>query len=147
MHEGADFLLGSRFVDIRQPLRDKMPLSRYLANIGLSFFDRLVLQVPLSEFHTGFRVYSKKLVEALDFTHTSNDYLFSFEVIAQARYCNLRINELPIRCDYAIEHTSISIKKSIVYAIRTFGTLFSYILARLGFKRKIFRCAVANTAH
>lgn len=144
MHEGADFLLGSRFTDIVQPLRDKMPLVRYLANIGLSFFDRLILQVPLTEFHTGFRVYSRRLVETLDFTHTSNDYLFSFEVIAQARYCNLRIRELPIRCDYEAEHTSISIKKSIIYALRTFGTLFSYLLACAGFERKIFRCKICS---
>ena len=57
MHDGADFVLGSRFVDIRQPRRDKMPLERYLANIGLSFIDRIILQIPLTEFHTGFRVY------------------------------------------------------------------------------------------
>ncbi len=142
MHEDADFLLGSRFVDMWQPLRDKMPIERYLANIGLSFIDRIVLQVPLTEFHTGFRVYSRKLVETVDFTHTSNTHRFSFQIIAQARFCNLRIKEIPIRCDYKEAHTSISIKESILYSFSTFGTLFSYILARLGIPRKLFRCKV-----
>jgi len=140
MREGTDLLIGSRFTDLRQPLRDKMPLARYLANIGLSFFDRLILQVPLTEFHTGFRVYSRKLVQTIDFTGTSNDYLFSFEIIAQARYCNLRISELAIRCDYAGEHKSISIVKSAVYAFQTFRTLFYYILAQMGFRTKLFCC-------
>ena len=142
MHGGADFLLGSRFADILQPLRDKMPLSRYLANIGLSFIDRIVLQVPLTEFHSGFRVYSRTLVETVDFTHTSNNHRFSFQIIAQARYCNMRIKELPIRCDYKDAHTSISIRESIFYAFSTFATLSSYILARTGFKRELFRCKV-----
>lgn len=140
MREGADFLLGSRFVDIRQPLRDKMPLSRYLANIGLSFFDRLVLRVPLSEFHTGFRLYSRNLIETVGLENTSNDHLFSFQIIAKAAYCKMRIREIPIRCNYAKEHSSISIKRSIVYALLTFGVLFQYITAKIGFKVKIFQC-------
>lgn len=139
MREGTDFLLGSRFTDIRQPLRDSMPLSRYLANIGMSFIDRLVLQMPLTEFHTGFRVYSRTLLETVDLTHTSNDHLFSFQIITLARYCNLRVRELAIRCDYSKEHSSISIKRSVVYALQTFGMLGYYILARLGIRSKVFK--------
>ena len=140
MHEGADFLLGSRFTDIRQPLRDKMPLVRYLANIGLSFLDRLVLQIPLTEFHTGFRVYSRALIETVGLADTSDDHLFSFQIIAKARYCNLRIRELAVRCNYAQEHSSISIMRSVVYALRTFEVLFYYIVAKMGIKTKLFRC-------
>ncbi len=140
MREGKDFLLGSRFTDMMQPLRDKMSFARWGANIALSFFDRIILGVPLTEFHTGFRVYSRKLVETVDFTGTSNDFLFSFEIIAQARYCNLRIGELAIRCDYSKEHSSISIKKSVVYAFQTFGTLCQYVCAQMGFPSKFFHC-------
>ncbi len=140
MRQGADFLLGSRFVDIHQPLRDSMPLSRYLANIGLSFFDRIVLQVPLTEFHSGFRVYSRTLIETVGLDHTSDDHLFSFQIIAKARYCNLRIKEISIRCNYAQEHSSISIVRSVVYSLQTFGVLFFYVVAKMGFKIKIFRC-------
>lgn len=140
MREGHDFLLGSRFTDILQPLRDKMSFVRWSANIALSFFDRIILQVPLTEFHTGFRVYSRKLVETVNFEGTSNDFLYSFEIIAQASYCNLRIGELAIRCDYSKEHSSISIRKSIRYALQTFGTLFNFILAKVGIREGIFKC-------
>lgn len=139
MEEGADFLLGSRFTDWRQPLRDKMPLSRYLANIGMSFIDRIVLQIPLTEFHSGFRVYSRTLLKTVNLAHTSNDHLFSFQIITLARYCNLRIKELAIRCDYSKEHSSISIKRSVVYALQTFLMLGYYILARLGLRTQVFK--------
>ncbi len=137
---GADFVQGSRFVDLRQPLRDKMPLIRYVANIGLSFFARLVLRVPLTEFHSGFRMYSRKMVEITDPTYTSNDHLYSFQSIAQTIYCGLKIGELPIRCDYSGEHSSINLRKSVVYALNNFVTLFYFMLAKMGFKTKLFRC-------
>src|SRR3989338_345707 len=140
LSQEADFLLGSRFVDIRQPLRDKMPLVRYLANIGLSFIDRIVLRVPLTEFHTGFRMYSRNLIETVGLDGTSNDHLFSFQIIAKACYCKLRVKEISIRCNYAQEHSSISIVRSVVYALLTFGVLFYYIVAKMGFNTKLFRC-------
>jgi hypothetical protein len=133
-------VLGSRFFDIKQPRRDGMPWSRYLANIGLSAIERFVLNMKVSEFHTGFRVYSKKLAETVALDSTSNDFLFGFEIIAQAGFCNLKIGEIPIRCNYKAEHTSISIPKSIIYAFQTFKTLFLFLLARLGFKIKMFSC-------
>lgn len=138
--EGHDLVLGSRFFDIKQPLRDAMPWSRYLANIGLSTIERFVLNLPISEFHTGFRVYSRNLAETVALENTSNDFLFGFEIIAQAGFCKLKIGEVPIRCDYKEEHTSISIPKSIKYAFQTFKTLTLYLLARAGFKIRLFEC-------
>ncbi|MCR4281294.1 MAG: glycosyltransferase family 2 protein [Candidatus Kaiserbacteria bacterium] len=138
--EGHDLVLGSRFFDIKQPLRDGMPWSRYLANIGLSAIERFVLGLPVSEFHTGFRVYTRKLAETVALEETSDDFLFGFEIIAQAGYCNLKIGEIPIRCNYKAEHTSISIPKSIIYAFQTFKTLALYVLARVGLRVKLFTC-------
>ncbi len=136
--EGYDMVLGSRFTDLGQPLRDNMSFARYFANIGLSVIARLILGVPLSEFHTGFRIYSKHLAETISFNNTSNDFLFSFEIIALARFNNLNIGEVPIRCDYKEEHTSISIKKSIVYSFQMLKTLGLYLLAKSGYRTKLF---------
>ena len=138
-----DFLLGSRFTDILQPLRDKMSLARCSANIGMSFIDRLVLRIPLSEFHQGFRVYSRRLIETVGLTNTSDDHLFSFQIIAKAAFAKLRVGEIPVRCDYSGEHTSINLRRSVVYALLTFGVLMQYISAKIGFPSKIFR----RTAH
>ena len=138
--EGYDLVLGSRFFDIKQPRRDGMPWSRYLANIGLSAIERFVLGLPVTEFHTGFRVYTKNLAEAVALNVSSDDFLFGFEIIAQAGFCNLKIGEIPIRCNYKAEHTSISIPKSIIYAFQTFKTLALFLLARAGFRIKLFSC-------
>jgi glycosyltransferase involved in cell wall biosynthesis len=137
--EGYDLVLGSRFTDLWQPLRDHMSLARYFANIGLSAIERFMLDVPLTEFHTGFRVYSRRLAETVALDVASNDFLFGFEIIAQARFWKLTIGEIPIRCSYKEEHTSISIPKSIVYALQTFKVLSSYFLARLGFRNALFK--------
>mgnify|MGYP001576295858 FL=1 len=135
---GYDLVLGSRFTDLKQPLLDKMSLARYLANIGLSAIERFVLNTNISEFHTGFRVYSKKLAETVALDNTSDDFLFGFEIIAQARFWNLKIGEVPVRCSYKEEHTSISIPRSILYAFQTFRTLALYLAAKAGMKTKLF---------
>lgn len=139
--EGYDLVLGSRFIDPKQPLRDGMPMIRYLANIGLSAIERFVLGLPaVTEFHTGFRVYSKRLAEEVALDRASDDFLFGFEIIAQAHFCGLRIGEVPIRCNYKKEHTSISIPRSTLYAFQTFKTLALYLLAKIGFNVPLFAC-------
>ena len=141
--EGYDLVLGSRFYDWRQPLRDKMSFARFFANIGLSAIERAVLRYPITEFHTGFRVYTRNLAEKVALDNTSDDFLFGFDIIVQACFWNLKIGEIPIRCSYREEHTSISIPKSIVYAFQTFTVLSLYLLARMGFRTKLF--APSNT--
>ena len=136
--EGYDLVLGSRFLDPLQPLKDKMSWARYLANIGLSTIERFVLRVPLTEFHTGFRVYTKRLAEALPLDDASDDFLFGFEIITQGEIRASKIGEIPIRCSYKEEHTSISIPKSILYSFQTFKTLTLYLLAKAGFKIQLF---------
>ncbi len=141
METGFDFLLGSRFTNLKHAIDDGMPLERYFANLGLSFIDRLVLGVNLTEFHTGFRVYSKRLIESLSYEGTSDNYLYSFEIICQAKFNNMKIGEVPMRCNYKAAHTSISIKKSIIYALGTFAILGKYLLAKMGAKTVTFKSA------
>ena len=136
--EGYDLVLGSRFFDLKQPLLDGMSYARYFANIGLSFIENIVLRSNVSEFHTGFRVYTKHLSETVKLDNTSNGFLFGFEVIAQTIYCKLRIGEVTVRGNYKEEHTSISISKSIIYAFQTFKVLGIYLLAKAGAKTKLF---------
>ena len=120
------------------PLRDNMSVVRYLANISLSFIARLVFGLPLTEFHSGFRVYSKKMIETLMLEKNSNGHLFSFEIIAQAKYFNLKICQVPVRCDYKSEHTSMKIWKGLPAILHTIYTVLLYRLALLKIKRGIF---------
>src|SRR3989338_10212351 len=73
MEKGADLILGSRFQIPGQALKNGMPLIRFLANRGLSFFDRIILGLKLSEFHTGFRIYGRKLLEKAPYDSNTND--------------------------------------------------------------------------
>lgn len=136
--EGYDLVMGSRFMDLRQPLRDEMSWARYLANIGLSSIARWVLRSSLTEFHNGFRVYSRRLMTVIDPESSSNDFLFGFQIIAQARYWTMRIAEVPNRCYYGNKHTSISLLKSTQYAFQMLHVLLLYVLAKRGWHSKLF---------
>lgn len=142
--EGYDLVLGSRFYDLKQPLKDGMSFARYFANIGLSSIERVVLGLNVGEFHTGFRVYTRHLAETVLLDNTSDGFLFGFEIIAQAHFCKLRIGEIPIRGNYHEEHTSISIPKSIIYAFQTFKVLALFLLAKAGVHTKLFGCRSAS---
>ena len=136
---GCDFLLGSRFTSRNRAREDGMSLVRYLANKGLSFLDRLLLGLDLSEFHTGFRVYTRKLLETVPFEAGGDTHLFSFEIIVQAKYFGLNVCEIPVRCDYLKEHSSIELWRSTVYAFQTFWVIALFRLAQLGLNTKLFR--------
>jgi len=139
IQKGYGLLLGSRFTDLRQPLRDKMPIERYIANIVLSFFYKVVLRSDLTEFHTGFHIYSKEFLSKVGFKNTSSGHLYSLEIIFQAYFLKISVCEIPIRCDYSGEHTSISILKSISYSLQSVYLVAQYILAKIGLKFGIFK--------
>jgi len=134
-----DLILGSRFIVPGRARENGMPLIRFLANRGLSFFDKHILHLPLTEFHTGFRIYSKKFFETIPIDSNSSDYLFSFEVIAQAAYFKLAVGEVPVEADYIGEHTSHKVSGAAIYAFETFFVLFKFMLAKyLNIYCKIF---------
>lgn len=134
MSKGAQLILGSRFQDQKKALENGMPLIRFTANRFLSFFDRLVLKLPLTEFHTGFRIYGRKLLERVPWEINSNDYLFSFQIIAQAAYFRMPVAEVPVEADYNSEHTSHALSGAAIYAMQTFLILAQFIIARMGLK-------------
>ncbi|MDP3725666.1 MAG: glycosyltransferase family 2 protein [bacterium] len=138
LKSGCDFVLGNRFTDLLQPLKDGMGLIRYCGNLTLSFMARVVLQIPHRDLFTGLRAYSKHLVESVDLTAGSDDYFFSFEIIAQARYVGLSFCFVPTRANYHGEHTSMSLWKGVIEIFQTTHTLILYLLAQFGIKIGIF---------
>ncbi len=139
LRQGADFVMGSRFTNWKQPLKDGMSLVRFIANILLSLFARFILKIKWTEFHGGFRAYSRKLVEKVGLDKGANNHLYSFQIITMARYRNLIFAEIPIRADYHGEHTSISLHEAAIYFFQTFVVLSQYVLARIGIKNHLFR--------
>lgn len=138
LRSGCDLILGNRFYDMFQPLRDGMDIARYLGNIFLSTIARIGLGISTRDLFPGFRAYSRRFVETLDASDNSQDYFFSFEIIAQARYCNLRICPTPVRCDYKREHKSMKLWKGFPAILHTFYTIILYRLACFNIKRGVF---------
>jgi glycosyltransferase involved in cell wall biosynthesis len=134
MNDGVPFIMGSRFVESGSARRNGMPWVRLLANRGLSALSRRVLGLPLTEFHSGFRVYSRSFIEALPLEANSPNHLFSFEVLAQAAYFGQRVAEVPVEADYLSAHTSISLRAACVYALATIACMGKYVLAKLGLR-------------
>ncbi|MDO8558259.1 MAG: glycosyltransferase family 2 protein [bacterium] len=138
LNSGFDFILGNRFYNISQAFKDGMGPIPFCGNVFLSVLARVGTRIPLQDFFPGFRAYSKRFVETLDFSRISNDYFFSFQIIIQAQYHRLRIGHVPTRCDYKREHTSISISKGIWAIFQTSHAIFLYWLALCGIRRGIF---------
>jgi len=137
--ENLGFLIGSRFTNLKQPLKDGMPLPRYLANVGLSFIEKIILRIPWTEFHAGYRVYSREFLEKIDLTKGANDYLYSFQIIALAAYLKIKCGEVPIRADYRKAHTSVGYFRAAINSFQELWVLCLYIMAKLGIKMSIFQ--------
>lgn len=127
---------GSRFTSESTPIKDGMPIIKYIANRFLSWLDRKILGVDLSEFHSGFRIYSRKLLATIPYRENANDNLFTFQLIAQTIFYKLTIEEIPVQCQYTKYSSSLGRWRSIKYAVQSIMILFCFWLAKNGFKKK-----------
>jgi len=138
MKKNYDFIIGSRFIDKKKTKKGGMSKIRYYANIILSNIAEFLFKLKISEYHTGFRIYSKLYLKTVPWQKCGDGHIFSFETLALVAYYKLRIGEVKCYCDYNNMHTSISIKNSILFTFLHFGTMFSYILSKFKIKSKIF---------
>jgi glycosyltransferase involved in cell wall biosynthesis len=132
MHKGVPFIMGSRFVEPGRARKNGMSWVRFLANKGLSSLSRRVLRLPLTEFHSGFRLYARGMIELLPLQANAADHLFSFQILAQAAYFAVDVREVPVEADYLSEHTSISLWQAVIYSFNNLTCLGKYLLAKTG---------------
>jgi len=129
----ADLVLGSRLKDGRA-LEGGMPFYKYLANRFLTAAENLVLGQRLSEMHTGYRAFSRRLLETINFLANSEDFVFDSEVIVETVAAGLRIAEISVPAKYQPEASSIGFRPSVRYGLATLWTLVKYLAWRLGFR-------------
>ena len=135
----ADVVLGSRMLMKGGALEGGMPLYKYIANRFLTFLENLVLNLELSEFHTGYRAYTRSFIETIPFLQNSNDFVFDTEIIAQSAIFNFKIAEVPVMTRYFKEASSVDFKVGLIYGLKTLLTLGKYLLHKLGLvKCKLF---------
>jgi glycosyltransferase involved in cell wall biosynthesis len=142
LYEGCDLVLGSRFATAGAALRDSMPVWKYAINRLSTLPARIMLGLPLSDFHNGFRVYRRPMLEQLAWQRNADDYLFSFQIIAQARYAGFRIGEVPVVCRYFPEATQITFRKAMTYGVGALRTLGAYRRSKPGRIDPLFRPAM-----
>jgi glycosyltransferase involved in cell wall biosynthesis len=129
-----DMVLGSRILG-GGALKGGMPFYKYVANRFLTFFQNLFLGVKLSEYHTGFRAFSRELLETLPLLENSDDFVFDNQMVAQAVMFGFRIGEISCPTKYFQEASSINFKRSVQYGWGVLGTTISFALN----KRKVIR--------
>jgi len=128
----ADLVLGSRLKDGRA-LEGGMPFYKYLANRFLTAAENLVLGQRLSEMHTGYRAFSRRLLETINFLANSEDFVFDSEVIVETVAAGLRIAEISVPAKYQPEASSIGFRPSVRYGLATLWTLVKYLAWKVGF--------------
>lgn len=124
-----DACLASRIIG-GGALKGGMPLYKYVANRFLTLVQNLCIGTKLSEFHTGFRAFSREIIESLPLEENSDDFVFDNEMLAQIHYFGFRIGELSCPTRYFDDASSISFARSVKYGLGVLKTTLLYVLAR-----------------
>jgi glycosyltransferase involved in cell wall biosynthesis len=129
-----DVVLGSRIIG-RSALAGGMPLYKYIANRVLTFIQNILLGHKLSEYHTGYRGFTRAVLEAVPLERDSDDYIFDNQMLSQLIYLDFRVGEISCPARYFAEASSINFRRSVSYGLGVLRTSISFRLARLGFDR------------
>jgi glycosyltransferase involved in cell wall biosynthesis len=132
-----DVALGSRILGVGA-LQGGMPLYKYVANRVLTFVQNRLLGHKLSEYHTGYRAFSRRVLETLPLEENDNDFVFDNEMLTQAIHFGYRIAEITCPTLYGPESSSISFRRSVRYGFGVLWTALRYRLQRMGFGHYAF---------
>jgi len=126
-----DAVLASRILGIGA-LKGGMPLYKYIANRLLTLVENILLGHKLSEYHSGYRAFSRELLETLPLEENSDDFVFDNQMLAQIIWADFRIGEVSCPTKYFPEASSINFKRSVTYGFGVLGTALRFRLAKMG---------------
>jgi len=126
-----DIVLGSRILS-EGALKGGMPFYKYVANRFLTLFENLLLRRKLSEYHTGYRAFSRQVLESLPLKKNSDDFIFDNQMLAQAVWFGFSIGEISCPTKYFDDASSINLKRSIIYGLGVLKTSVLFALAKMG---------------
>lgn len=135
LEDRADLVLGSRFAKPGQALANGMPRWKYVVNRALTTVENRIMGTHLSEAHTGYRAYSRRLLPTVPFLRNAIDFSFDTELIMQAVYFDLRIEEFPATCRYFADASSVGFRSGVVYGLKTLWAGVRLTLHRAGILR------------
>src|ERR1700720_1589872 len=129
--EEFDLVLASRILG-RGALVGGMPIYKYVSNRFLTLFENLMIGQKLSEYHTGYRAWSRAVLERLPLRNNSDDFVFDNQMLVQAVYFGFRIGEVSCPTKYFPEASSINFRRSVVYGLGVMGTSMQFRMDRMG---------------
>jgi glycosyltransferase involved in cell wall biosynthesis len=129
-----DVVLGSRILGVGA-LVGGMPRYKYISNRALTLVQNMLLGHKLSEYHTGYRGFTRAVIEALPLERNSDDFVFDNQMLSQAIYRGFRIGEISCPTRYFPEASSINFQRSVIYGLGVLRTSLSFRLARWGLDR------------
>jgi glycosyltransferase involved in cell wall biosynthesis len=132
-----DAVLASRILG-RGALEGGMPLYKYIANRGLTFIENLLIGHKMSEYHSGYRAWSRELLQRLPLLSCSDDFVFDNQMIVQAIYFGFRVGEISCPTKYFKEASSINFQRSVKYGFGVLGTALDLRLKKLGLAKPAF---------
>lgn len=136
----CDVILGSRIRTRRETLACGMPKYKYFSNRLLTFIENVVLGQNVADFHSGYRAYTRKVLETIPYHNNSDGFVFDSEFLAQAVYFGFKIGDVPVPVRYFDEASSINLSNSIVYGLNTLSTLAKYLAHSMNLVRcKLFQ--------
>ena len=124
-------VIGSRILGMGAR-RGGMPMYKYIANRFLTFTQNLLIHYKLSEYHTGYRAFSREVLESINFNQNSDDFVFDNEMLSQIIYAGFDIGEVTCPTKYFEEASSINFRRSMKYGLGVMRVSFCHFLQRLG---------------
>ena len=131
----CDVVLGNRIRTRGEALSSGMPVWKYLANRALTLLENFVLGQNLGEFHSGFRAYSRRVLETIPYQRNSDDFVFDQQLLIQAVQFGFRLGDIPVPVRYMPEASSINFRRSVTYGLQTRLMLLRWIGHRLGLRK------------
>lgn len=126
-----DLVLGSRILG-KGALKGGMPLYKYIANRFLTLVQNILINEKLSEYHTGYRAYSRQVLEKINFIENSEDFVFDNEFISQTVFAKFKVGEVSCPTKYFDEASSINFSRSVTYGLGVLRVSVQHFLARMG---------------
>lgn len=132
-------VLGSRILG-KGAIKGGMPFYKYIANRLLTMFQNILMNQKLSEYHTGYRAYSREVFEKINYNNNSNDFIFDNEFLAQILYHDFEVAEITCPTKYSEDSSSINFTRSVKYGIGVLSTSLKYFLSKNKiYSSKIFK--------
>jgi len=131
----CDVILGSRIRSRDEALHGGMPMYKYVSNRILTAVENMLLGQNLGDFHSGFRVYRREVLEKVPFERNSDDFVFDTQFLVQCVRLGFRLGDIPVPVRYFDEASSINFTRSCRYGLATLGEISRFWLDKLGIRR------------